>query len=217
MARWPALEPLADADSPVAIRMLATDELGEAAALLAEGMRDNPLHVKAFGADPRRRYRRLRRFLGQLVAHVHANGSLLGACTHGEVIGVLGMLKPGRCRPTQWEILRMGGAIVAGNPPIGALRIHRWLSAWARNDPVEPHVHVGPLAVAPAWRRRGVARALMMQCCRHLDAHAEVGWLETDLAINVAFYETLGYVVVRRELTLGAATWFMRRAGPESG
>lgn len=193
------------------------DELDDAAALLADGMRDNPLHVKAFGADPRRRHRRLRRFLGQLVTHVHANGSLLGAGVDGEMIGVLGMLRPGRCRPTPWEFLRMGGAIVAGNPPVGVLRIHRWLSAWARHDPVEPHVHVGPLAVAPAWRGRGVGRALMLQCCAHLDAHARVGWLETDLAANVAFYETLGYIVVRREPMLGTTTWFMRRAGPESG
>lgn len=212
MARWPASGPLVDAGSPMSIRMLVTDELGDATALLAEAMGDNPLHVKAFGTDPRRRYRRLRRLLGQLVTHVHANGSLLGACADGEVIGVLGMLKPGRCRPTPWEVLRMGGAIVVGNPPIGALRVLRWLSAWARNDPIEPHVHVGPLAVAPAWRRQGVGRALMMQCCRHLDAHAKVGWLETDLAINVTFYETLGYVVIRRELVLGVETWFMRRA-----
>lgn len=52
----------------------------------------------------------------------------------------------------------------------------------------------------------------MMQCCRHMDAHAATAFLETDLAINVAFYETLGFVVVRRDSALGVTNWFMSRS-----
>ncbi|HET8941907.1 MAG TPA: hypothetical protein VFN13_07965 [Rudaea sp.] len=51
----------------------------------------------------------------------------------------------------------------------------------------------------------------MTECCRGLDAQAEIAWLETDLAINVTFYETLGFVVARCEPVLGVMTWFMRR------
>ena len=211
MARQPASGLPADAGPRLVIRALAPDELGAAAAVLAEGMLDNPLHVRAFGIDAQRRRQRLQRFLGPLLGHVHSNGTLLGACVHGELVGVLGVMKPGRCRPARRGILRMAGAIIVGNPPLGSMRIHRWLSAWARNDPRAPHVHIGPLAVLPPWRRQGVARRLMQRCCWRLDALREVGWLETDLAINVAFYKTLDFAVVRHEPVSGVPNWFMRR------
>ena len=211
MASRPASCPPGDVDQHLAMKVLAKDQLDAAAALLAAGMRDNPVHVKAFGSNPDRRQQRLRQFLGPLLVHVHSNGSLLGAFMHGELIGVLGMMKPGRCRPARKEILRMASKIVVGNPPIGVWRIHRWLSVWARNDPPELHVHIGPLAVSQAWRGQGVGRELMMRCCQHVDALGAIAWLETDLAINVAFYETLGFVVARREPLLGVPNWFMRR------
>ncbi len=210
-AQQPAQRPLTETSLQLVIRTLARDELDAAADLLAEGMRDNPLHVKAFGADPQRRRQRLRRFLGELVAHVDAGGELLGAFMHGELVSVLGVLKPGRCRPAPTAVLRMAGAVIIANPPLVVWRILRWLAAWARNDPAEPHAHIGPVAVLPAWRRQGVGRALMTQCCRDLDVLGAVGWLETDLAINVAFYKTLGFAVVRQESVLGVPNTFMRR------
>lgn len=211
MARYLLSRPAAGGGVQPKVRVLALEELPVAVALLAEGMRDNPLHVKAFGEDADRRQQRLHRFLDRLVRHVHAHGVLLGAYVHGQQIGVLGMMKPGHCRPARWDLLRMSGAIVARNPPRGILRIHRWLSAWSRNDLGEPHAHIGPLAVSPAWRRRGVAKKLMRRCCRRLDALSDVAWLETDLATNVAFYETLGFTVVREKRVLGVTNWFMRR------
>ncbi len=54
----------------------------------------------------------------------------------------------------------------------------------------------------------------MMRCCRHVDALAATAWLETDLAINAAFYETLGFAVIRHEPVLGVPNWFMRRPPP---
>ncbi len=216
MAGQAASRPPTDASLHLVIKVLSRGELDAAVTLLAEGMRENPLHVKAFGAEPQRRQRRLRRFLGQLVSYVHANGTLLGACVHDELIGVLGMLAPGRCRPTLMESLRVAGAVVIGNPPASVLRIYRWLSVWARNDPFEPHAHIGPLAVAQAWRRQGVGRELMMQCCRHLDALGAPAWLETDLAINVDFYEKFGFVGSRQETVLGVPNWFMWRRGSDT-
>ena len=174
-----------------------------AAVLLADAMRDNPLHVQAFGADPTRRRRRLGRFMEPLVRHVQSHGTLLGAYAQGELIGVLGTMKPGCCRPSGWAALRFAAVVAARNPPIGVWRIAQWLAAWARHDPSELHWHIGPLAVAPAYRRQGVGRHLMLHCCRQLDSLAAVAWLETDLAINARFYESLGFATVRQEPVLG--------------
>lgn len=212
MKRLPAACQAADAGFHVDIRALVPGELHMATAILADGMRDNPLHVNAFGAEPRRRQRRLRRFLDRLVAYIQRHGSVLGAFVQGELIGVLGMLEPGHCRPAGMEALRFASVIAASNPPAGVWRIRRWLATWARNDPAEPHWHLGPLAVVPAYRRRGVGRRLMTRCCQHVDALAATAWLETDLAVNAAFYRTLGFVVARHEPVLGVPNWFMRRS-----
>ena len=193
------------------IRELTFDEQHAAVILLADAMRDNPLHVQVFGADSARRERRLQHFLNPLVRHVLSHGILLGACAHGELVGVLGMMKPGGCRPTGLDALRFAGVIITSNPPGGVWRIGRWLTAWMRADPAEPHWHIGPLGVLPAYRRRGVARRLMVHCCRHIDTLAATAWLETDLAINANFYETLGFAVVRHKPVLGVPNWFMRR------
>ncbi len=203
----------ADVDLAVEITELVSGEQRVAAtAVLADAMLDNPLHAQAFGADPARRRRRLWRFMDLLIRHVHSHGTLLGAYAQGELIGVLGMLRPGCCRPSRLAALRFAGALVTGNPPTGVWRIARWLAAWWRNDPSEPHSHVGPLAVASAYRRQGVGRHLMVHCCEQLDALALVAWLETDLAINASFYETVGFATVRHEPVLGVPNWFMRRA-----
>lgn len=198
------------------LRPLAHDAPQAAAMLLAEGMRDNPLHLKVFGPDPVRRERRLRRFLGHLVGHVRSNGMLFGAYAHNELVGVLGMMRPGGCRPAGRDWLRFAGAILSGNPPQVVLRSARWLAAWARNDPPEAHWHLGPMAVRPAFRRQGIARGLMRHGCEHIDSLGDAAFLETDLAINAAFYESLGFVVVRHEPVLGVPNWFMRRA-PRGG
>lgn len=193
------------------IRILAPGQLERATVVLANGMLDNPLHVAAFGDDPVRRHRRLKPFLGQLTAYVQADGWLLGAYVDEELVGVLGMMEPGRCRPGLVEKLSFAGVVIASNSPVGAARIGRWLTAWARNDPDEPHWHIGPLAVVATHRSQGLGRRLMSHCCAQIDERPAPAYLETDLAINVTFYETLGFKVVRRQTILGVQNWFMVR------
>ncbi len=212
MTRQSASPSHADDDLSVAIRALTPNELRAATAVLTHGMLNNPLHVKVFGAGPEHRRRRLPRFLDPLVTYVHSNGVVLGAFAQGELIGVLGMIKPSRCRPGLGDRLRFAGMILTAAPPTTLLRLHRWLSAWARHDPDEPHWHIGPLTVLPEYRRRGIGRRLMLHGCQHIDTLEATAWLETDLEINADFYRTLGFDLVRQEPVLGVPTWFMRRA-----
>ena len=186
-----------------------------AARVLAAGMLDNPLHVRVFGTDERRREQRLRRFMACAADHVGREGTLLGAYRGHELVGVLGVAPPGCCRPVPPRSWRYAAAIAAGNPPAATWRVARWLAAWARHDPPGPHWHLGPLAVLPAWRRRGVGGALLRRACADLDG--AMTWLETDLERNVGFYRAFGFVLAHEEEVLGVRTWFMRRlpgAGP---
>ncbi|WCR11027.1 GNAT family N-acetyltransferase [Paracoccus stylophorae] len=199
-------------DRPVAIRALTSDELSAATALLTRGMLSNPLHLKVFGVDPVHLKRRLSRFLGPLMTYVHSNGVVIGAFVQGQMIGVLGMIKPGYCRPRLGDRLSIAGSILTSAPPTVLLRIYIWLAIWARNDPDEPHWHIGPLAVLPENRQSGVGRHLMQFCCQKLDSLEATAWLETDLAINAEFYRSLGFVMVRKEPVLGVPIWFMSRS-----
>ena len=212
MTRQPASTGDTGDQLPVDIHELAPGDLRAAAAVLTQGMLDNPLHLRVFGDDSELRGRRLSRFLGPLVDYVHSNGIILGAYVQGELIGVLGMIKPGRCRPGLSDRLRIGISLLTGASPTTLWRLQRWLAAWARNDPDELHWHIGPLAVLPDYRRRGIGRRLMQCCCQRMDALEVTAWLETDLEINAGFYRTLGFDPVRMKPVLGVPTWFMRRA-----
>lgn len=201
------------------IRPLAKDDRREAAHLLAQAMKDNPLHVQVFGRAEARRERRLRHFFFVLLGHVLRHGHLSGAWTAApscgeQLTGILGLLPPGHCRPRPPERLRIGAGILRCMPPVAAWRVWRWLDAWERRDPATPHWHIGPLAVHPAHRRQGIATMLMEAGCRMIDtAEPAPAWLETDLERNAEFYRHFGFAVTEQAAVLGVPNWFMMREG----
>ncbi|MBI6628932.1 GNAT family N-acetyltransferase [Pontibaca salina] len=207
--------PHAESAHPVEVRALAPSDLPAAAAVLTVGMADNPLHIRVFGSNPKARRRRLSRFLVPLIAYVQANGQVLGAYEQGDLVGVLGMIAPGRCRPGLRDRLRFAGAFAVGMSPFVLWRLRRWLALWARHDPDTPHWHLGPLAVLPARQRRGIGRQLVMHCCAQLDTLGANAWLETDLEINVTFYRTFGFAEVGQDHVLNVPAWFMHRSPRE--
>jgi len=203
------------------IRSLDDGNRREAAALLACAMRDNPLHIRVFGTDAARRELRLRHFFDVLLGHVLRHGCLLGASTGstadtGRLVGVLGLIKPGRCRPGPYERLRIGAGILSGMSPATALQVWRWLGAWEKLDPDIPHWHVGPLAVRPGHRRQGIATELMDAGCSLIDTSDPApAWLETDLERNTRFYRRFGFSLARQQMVLGVPDWFMIRPAGE--
>lgn len=75
-------------------------EVDEVIGVLTRGMRDNPLHVAVFGADPDVRLQRLTRlFRPAMVAMGWERHMLAARGPEGEILGVCGMLPPGECRP----------------------------------------------------------------------------------------------------------------------
>jgi ribosomal protein S18 acetylase RimI-like enzyme len=100
---------------------------------------------------------------------------------------------PGILRETVDDVaqyIETGGAVIArnGNVSVGSARFH----------PESDHLYVGRVAVPPAFRRRGIATAMM----RFLENHARaLGHAETRVQVrqalpsNVALYESLGYTV----------------------
>jgi ribosomal protein S18 acetylase RimI-like enzyme len=197
----------------VSLRPLARGELGAAAELLGRGMRDNPLHVAVFGADPSHREAALIRFLRPVVRQIAMKGRVLGAFRDATLVGVCAMTLPGRCRATPMEKMRITPAVVMGNPPRVLRSVLSWTSAWAKRDPAEAHWHLGPVAVDRDAQRRGIGGLMLAELCRAIDSDAacRLTYLETDKRENVTFYEKHGFAVTGREELLGVANWYMER------
>lgn len=202
------------------IRQLRDDELHAASAVLARGMRDNPNHSAAFGDDPQRRLRSLRRMFSALfgvmrtqericaVDGENAGGVSVGH--HGRIVGVAAMAAPGTCRPTVVQKARVAARLATvGAGPLA--RVITWQNVWREHDPDQPHSHFGPLAVDAQLQGRGIGSALMREYVRRLDTAGHIGYLETDKPDNVAFYERHGFTVTGRATVLDTPNWFMRR------
>jgi GNAT superfamily N-acetyltransferase len=87
----------------------------------------------------------------------------------------------------------------------------QWFARWCHLDPQEPHVHLGPIGVAPARQRQGIGTALMDLYIAELEQERSIGYLETDRVENVSFYKKFGFVVKHEEVVIGTTTWYMSR------
>jgi ribosomal protein S18 acetylase RimI-like enzyme len=200
----------------IEVRDLRTDEVPEAVGVLARGMRDNPLHVAAYGEDPDRRARCHARLMRGLFRVFPAQQPIC-AVRDGALVGVTGVAPSGTCQPTVAQRLRLLPSVVALGPRTAA-RVGKWISVWAKHDPDEAHVHLGPLAVDAHLQGQGIGSLIMQEHCRRLDRTGDVGYLETDKRDNVTFYERFGFEVLGEDLVLGVPNWFMRRpARPGTG
>ena len=189
---------------------LDREHLPEAVAVLARGMRDNPVHVAAWGPDAERRRRIIERLFTGLFRSFTAQTPI---CVRrgGAIVAATGIAPAGTCQPTPRQALGLAPAVLSMGPRRAA-RTGRWFRTWAARDPDEQHSHLGPLAVDVHLQGQGIGSALLAEYCRRLDAASEVGYLETDRAENVRLYERFGFEVVGEEPVIGVTTWYLRRA-----
>ena len=195
------------------IRALDPAEMGEAVEVIVRGMRDNPNNVAAFGRDPGVRHRRLLRLFGSMAgAEVPGRDRVMLAARgpDGSILGICGMVPPGRCQPGPGRQLRLAPALL-GLGPRSAGRTMKWLGTWSKHDPEKRHWHLGPVAVDAHLQGRGIGSTLMRAFCERMDAAGGDAYLETDKPENVRFYERFGFEVVGEVEVIGVANWFMMR------
>ena len=199
----------------VVVRELREADLPSAVGIVARGMRDNPLHIAALGDDADIRVDRLIQMFGAALPLIFAKGVLLGGFQDDTLVGIAGMVPPGKCQPSMKEKVTLLPRIL---PAIGGgafARVGRWMGTWAQHDPAEPHWHLGPVAVDAHLQRRGIGSLLMREYCARLDRARAVGYLETDKPANVTFYERFGFETIGSAPVLNTPNWFMRRAFAE--
>jgi ribosomal protein S18 acetylase RimI-like enzyme len=198
--------------NPIWVRELNGPDLPAAVGIVARGMRDNPLHIAALGNDANQRTNRLTGMFKVALPLVLSKGLVLGAFDDQTLVGIAGMIAPGHCQPTLMEKLTLTPRVV---PAVGfeaAARVRSWLDQWAKYDLRQPHWHLGPVAVDAHLQGTGIGTRLMHEYCSRLDLAHATGYLETDKASNVKFYEKCGFETIASAPVLETPNWFMKRA-----
>ncbi len=176
--------------------------------MLSRAMRDNPLHIAAFGDDPERRVSSLEALFRGLLPQLQARP--LAARRGGFTVAVFGIEPPGACEITPAHILRMAPRLLRVGPSAWG-RLAEWQAAWAAHDPDAPHWHLGPFGVEPALQGMGVGSQLLERVCGRLDRDHADGYLETDREENVRLYQRFGFEVTGEVRVLGVRCWYMAR------
>jgi ribosomal protein S18 acetylase RimI-like enzyme len=192
---------------PLDVGRIAESEVADAVGVLARGMRDNPLHLAAFGDDPGHR---LHSLTGLFRMVISGQSEPLRAAEDGTVVGTCGLAEPGACVGV---VVRAAGGQLPPIPgdPEEVRRVGEWLTAWGQRDPDEPHWHLGPIAADAGRQGQGIGSALMEAFCARVDDTGNAAYLETDKAENVRFYEKFGFATTGEAPVIGVPNWFMRR------
>jgi GNAT superfamily N-acetyltransferase len=190
----------------VQVKKYSAGCLDDCVSLLAGAFVTNPLHRSAFGIE---RIDQNRLFFRIGLRHMF-NGQAFVALVDDAVCGYVHFNESPHCLPAPEEIPHAAATLLK---PLGEAipKIIQWFGRWCRVDPEEPHIHLGPIGVAPEVQGRGIGTVLMNRYIDHLKTRKTAGYLETDRPENVEFYKKFGFVVLREETLIGTPTWYMWR------
>jgi GNAT superfamily N-acetyltransferase len=194
------------------LRELHRAEVDGAARLLGRAMRDNPINVRAFGIqNDERRRRAVTRLFIPVLHGLYRRGFVVGAFCESTLVGVCGMARPGLCQPTVLEKLSVVPWVFFDNPLSTMPRVLTWAGEWSRRDLLEPHWHLGPVAVECGLQGRGIGTAMIDAFCARMDENQALSYLETDKFENVGFYHKFGFTVIAKAEVLEVSNWFLSR------
>lgn len=180
--------------------------LDEVSGLLTKSYLDNPMNVRVFGKDVG-----LSNEVFFKLALQRMKGTKLVIKERDVVLGFIHWAKSPNCQFSMVDRLKAIPICLAYMGLDVTLDLSRWLSIWSANEPSYPHVHLGPIAVDPEYQGLGIGTQLMERYCMVLDEQNHIGYLETDVRSNIAFYEKFGFHVREEINVLGVPNYLMRR------
>ncbi|MEX0806529.1 MAG: GNAT family N-acetyltransferase [Candidatus Binatia bacterium] len=195
-----------ETNAAVVVKKYSADRVDECVSVLADAFVSSPLHLSAFGNG---RIDQNRLFFRIGLRHMFIGPALI-ALVDGAVCGYVHFNAWPYCLPAPVEIPNVAATLLK---PLGEAipQIVEWFARWCHLDPEAPHVHLGPIGVAPGMQGKGVGRALMNHYIEYLKRERTAGYLETDRLENVEFYKKFGFIVKREEMIIGTPTWYMWR------
>jgi ribosomal protein S18 acetylase RimI-like enzyme len=202
---------VSDDPPPVAIRRATSADAEQAADVLADAFDGN--EWTTWTIDGRDHHSRIRAL--QLLAIEHIGlpfGEVWIACDRpdGPVVGV-----------AVWNDSRALAGIDLSRVDAEVARLEgdrhaAALEAAARGAavrPVDDHLYLGTIGVAPGARRRGVGRALLEPLVAEADRTSRPVVLETSAPANLAFYRPRGFAPIHDQVLPdgGPHLWTLRR------
>jgi GNAT superfamily N-acetyltransferase len=188
------------------LRKYSHADVEDCVSVLADAFVSSPLHLSAFGND---RINQNRLFFRLALRNMFF-GRAFVALDDGALCGYVHFRAWPYCLPAPEEIPTAAATLLK---PLGEAvpKFIQWFARWCHLDPQEPHVHLGPIGVAPGKQRQGIGTALMHCYIAALEQERSLGYLETDRLDNVEFYKKFGFVVTHEETVIGTPTWYMSR------
>ena len=188
------------------VRKYSPADVDDCVSVLADAFVSSPLHLSAFGTG---RIDQNRRFFRLALRNMFF-GHAFVALDEGAVCGYVHFRDWPYCLPAPEEIPHAAATLL--KPLDEAVpKFIQWFARWCHLDPQEPHIHLGPIGVAPGKQRQGIGAALMDRYIAEIEREKSVGYLETDRLENVEFYKKFGFVVKHQEVVIGTPTWYMSR------
>ncbi|HEX6262196.1 MAG TPA: GNAT family N-acetyltransferase [Actinomycetota bacterium] len=191
----------------VTITPMAPEHLAETGRVLGAAFASSPLERAIRGPIDGRQRRGLVRAYTTVC---RISGHVSVAWRDDRIVGAIRWVASPRCQ------LRLREKVRAAPTAVGAFgrnlpKAMRWVREWSRRDPSEPHVHLGPIGVAPALQGQGIGSRMLSLYCERLDRVGDAGYLETDKIENVRLYERFGFEVREQGVLHGVSNWFMWR------
>jgi GNAT superfamily N-acetyltransferase len=192
---------------------LPRERFAAASVVMADAFMDDP-GWRAVGPDePKRLHGYIRRVCGGILrVCARRGGHIWQVEREGKTAGALSSLEPGQWPPPQLPALvaQAAGPMLAG--PAVLARSLRADSAMHRGHPLDPHLFVWMLTVAPSAQRTGVGRALLSTALARADQLGVPTYLDTAKPANLPYYGSFGFEEVgQTTLPRGATLWFMMR------
>ena len=192
----------------VRIETFKPEMAAEISQVLAQAFVTNPLNIAAFGAGQLKRNENF--FRNSLVT---MKGTKLAAIEDSHILGFIHWVHSPGCQVLGFEKLKITPAMIKGVSFSAAIRISRWLSIWAKHDPKESHLHLGPIGISPAAQRKHIGKQLVERFIEELDRAGIAGYLEADRPENTQFYKHFGFEIKNEVKVLDVPNYFMWRQG----
>lgn len=185
------------------ISFMEQGDIQESARVLSLAMLNNPLHVAVFQGKGENERIEIEKMFTKLF--VELPGIVFLAKERQKIIGVMRMKSCVGCKIKDEPKKSKGENDISWRKAI-------WLNEWARHDPSEQHWHLGPIGILPSHQGSGIGSELMRRFCKEVDTCLAKSYLETDLDINLLFYEKFGFKVVSETEIFHVKNRYMLRA-----
>ncbi len=189
----------------ITIEPMRPEEIPAVSAMMGKAYATNPINIAVFGPNPRRSEGFMR------VALERLPGQAFVAKDDGQIVGGMKMvewpdcqLPPSKMLPILPAMLKILGWRIT--------KVLKWMPAWAKLDPKQPHWHFGPFGVLPERQGQGIGSQLLTYFCEHVDRLGMAAYLETDKPENVRLYQRFNFDVTSEASVLGVPNWFMWRS-----